>query len=222
MGVLLAAAGLAACSSAPSPAATLPAAVATALPTVQATAPPAAAGPVVFAIVPGESRAAFSLTELLRGQPKTVVGETSQVAGQITLDLADLAQSQVGPIEVTVGSLATDSGFRDRAIRDFILNTGQYPSVTFRPTSLSGLSGAGRTGQTLAFEITGDLTIRDVSRPVTFAVTAQGTSPKRITGTATATLRRSDYSLQIPSVPQVADVSDNVVVTLDFVAQAAN
>ena len=32
--------------------------------------------------------------------------------------------------------------------------------------------------------------------------------------------KRSDYNLQIPSVPFVANVSDDVVLTIDFVAQA--
>lgn len=177
-------------------------------------------GLTTFQILQDGSEASFSIYEELNGQPKTVVGATNQVAGEIALDLSDLSKTQVGVIQVNARTLATDNDRRNRAIRNFILNTDQYEFITFTPTAITGLSGAAQPGQPFTFQIAGDLTIRDVTQPVVFNVTAQGESLMRITGTATAVVRRSDYNLTIPSVPNVANVGEEVTLEIDFVAEA--
>jgi len=192
---------------------------ATANPTSAATA--SAAGVVVYQIVPEQSKVSFTITEELNGQPNTVVGTTNLVAGQLALDAQDLSQSQVGVIKVDARGLATDNDRRNGAIRNFILNTDQYEYITFTPKSISGLSGAGKTGQAFTFQLTGDLTIRHVTKSVTFDVTAQGASAGEITGTAKATVSRSDYNLTIPNVPNVANVGEQVSLQIDFVASSA-
>ena len=196
--------------------ATSPAAEPTALPANTAQG----SGLVVFQIVPDQSQVSFSIYEELGGQPKTVVGTTSQVAGQLAVDTQDLSQTQVGVIQVNARALATDSERRNGAIRNFILNTNQYEFITFTPTSLTGLSSAAEPGQSFTFQIFGDLTIRNVTQSVTFTVTAQGVSASQISGTATATVKRSDFNLTIPSVPNVANVGEEVTLQIDFVADA--
>jgi polyisoprenoid-binding protein YceI len=180
----------------------------------------AGAEAAVFQIVLDQSQASFSIYEELAGQPTTVVGVTDQVAGEIALNLQDLSQSMVGVIQVNARTLATDNDRRNNALRRFILNTDQYELITFTPTSIIGLSGAAQTGQTLSFQIAGDLTIRDVTQPVVFEVTATGESATRLTGTATATVKRSDFNLTIPSVPNVANVGEEVTLEIKFVAEA--
>lgn len=69
--------------------------------------------------------------------------------------------------------------------------------------------------------MSGNLTIRDVTRQVTFSVTVTLTGPDRIERQAVTDVTRSDFELVIPSVAQVANVTDEVVLTLDFVAVAA-
>lgn len=193
-------------------------------PAAETTAPPAntaqGSGLVVFQIVPDQSQVSFSIYEELGGQPKTVVGTTSQVAGQLAVDTQDLSQTQVGVIQVNARALATDSERRNGAIRNFILNTNQYEFITFTPTSVTGLSSAAQPGQSFTFQMSGDLTIRNVTQSVTFTVTAQGVSASQISGTATATVKRSDFSLTIPSVPNVANVGEEVTLQIDFVANA--
>src|SRR5687767_159691 len=87
-------------------------------------------GRAIFQIVPGQSQVRFSIFEELNRQPKTVVGLTDQVAGQVAVDLGDLSKTQVGVIQVNARTLATDSDRRDRAIRNFILNTDRYEFIT--------------------------------------------------------------------------------------------
>jgi len=142
------------------------------------------------------------------------------VAGQLAVGAKDLSQTQVGVIQVNARTLVTDNDRRNGAIRNFILNTDQYEFITFTPTSITGLSGATQSGQSFTFQMSGDLTIRNVTQSVTFNVTAQGVSASQITGTATATVNRSDFSLTIPSVPNVANVGEEVTLQIDFVADA--
>jgi polyisoprenoid-binding protein YceI len=190
--------------------------------TAPATAAPAqpttAAAERVFSIVPEESEVRFIIDEVLNNAPFTVVGTTDQVAGQIAVDPQDPAKSRVGVIQVNARTLATDSQFRDRALKNRILTTDQYEFITFEPTALNGLPPSGQVGQSYSFQMTGNLTIRDVTREVTFDVTVTPMSDSRLEGTATTTVLYPDFGLTIPRVPSVASVEDEVRLELDFVA----
>lgn len=181
------------------------------------TSPLAADGLVILGIVPDESEVRFNIYELLNGQDKTVIGKTNQVAGEVAVNPADLSQVNFGPIQVNARTFLTDDDRRNNAIRNRILLTNQYEFVTFTPTSVSGLSGAGAVDQSYSFQVSGDLTIRDISKPVTFDVVLQAESDSRLSGTATAIIKRSDFEISIPSVPFVANVGDDINIELDLV-----
>jgi polyisoprenoid-binding protein YceI len=173
-----------------------------------------------FEIVPAESEARFVIDEVLRGAPKTVVGTTDQVAGQLVLDPVDLSSAQVGTIQVNARTLTTDNDFRNRAVKNRILLTDNYEFVTFTPTEVVGLPGTGAVGETYTFQIAGDLTITDVTRPVTFDVVASATSEGQIEGTATTAFLYTDFELFIPDAPAVDTVDDVVRLELEFIAEA--
>ena len=192
---------------------------ATAAPAATGAASAASSGDLVrFQIVPEESEARFQLTEELRGEPKTVIGTTNQVAGELAITPNDLATTQIGTIQINARTLTTDSSQRNRAIANFILNTNSFEYISFAPTSITGLSGSGATGQPYTFEIAGNLTIRDVTKPVVFKATATAESEQKVTGNASTVIKRADYNLTIPNVPFVANVSEDVTLELDFVA----
>ena len=225
--VVLAVAGLVAFNllttnnTAPSALTAIPVVINTAAPGTAAGTPAAASGLTVFQIIPAESKVSFTISEDLNGSPNSVVGTTTLVAGQVALNPQDLSKTQVGAIQVDARGLATDSNRRNGAIRNFILNSDQYEYITFTPKTITGLTGAGQASQPYTFQMTGDLKIRDVTKSVTFDVTAQGTSLTQISGTAKATVNRSDYNLTIPSVPNVANVGEQVALQIDFVANSA-
>ncbi|MBL7163790.1 MAG: hypothetical protein ISS57_14410 [Anaerolineales bacterium] len=79
-----------------------------------------AAGMVAFGIVQTESEARFTLDEVLRGNPKTVVGVTDQVTGEFEVDFDNPASSLVGEIQINADTLTTDNNFRNGAIQKFI------------------------------------------------------------------------------------------------------
>jgi polyisoprenoid-binding protein YceI len=179
----------------------------------------AEAGPVaVYSLMEEATEVRFLIDEILRGAPNTVRGSTHRVLGEIQIDLGAPERTIVSPIQVEAGDLATDSSLRDRAIRNFILRTSAFPQIVFTPTAIAGLPSSAAAGDSFSFTITGGLTIRDVTHPVTFEVNLTAETADRVTGLATATILRSDYGLTIPSVPNVADVGEDVRLELEFEA----
>jgi polyisoprenoid-binding protein YceI len=180
----------------------------------------ASADSVIFEIVQAESEARFLIDEVLNGSPNTVVGVTDQVAGEIAVYPDDPTRSRIGTIRVNARTLTTDNGFRNRAIKNRILNTDAYEFVTFTPTELVGLPASAAVGESYAFQVVGDLTVRDVTRSVTFDATITPASDTRLEGNARTTILYPDFGISIPKVPSVASVEDEVTLELDFVAVA--
>lgn len=174
----------------------------------------------VYQISQDASRVTFELDEDLRGERMTVVGTTGQVAGELAVDLADLSTAQIGVIQINARTLLTDNNFRNRAIQNEILETGAYEFITFTPTAISGLPASAVPGQEVAFTVEGDLTIRDVTQPVTFEVVATAVSESELAGRATTSIEREAFDLVIPQVRQVANVEETVDLTIEFVARA--
>lgn len=175
----------------------------------------------IYTISPEGSSVRFELDEDLRGQRVTVVGETDQVAGELAINLSNLSESQVGVMQINARGLATDNNFRNRAIQNEILNTGNFEFITFEPTAVNGLPDSAAVGDTVEFTIDGNLTITDQTQPVTFNVTATIVSEGQITGTATAVVNRTNFGLNIPSVPNVANVEEEVDLIIEFTANAS-
>ena len=102
-------------------------------------APDEGASAVLYRIDKAESSVSFEIDEILNGSPFRVVGVTTEVAGEVLIDFDSPAASQLGTIVINVRTLATDSGFRDRAIRGPILGSSRDENefATFEPTDAS-------------------------------------------------------------------------------------
>jgi polyisoprenoid-binding protein YceI len=148
-------------------------------------------GLVVFSIDPAQSEVRFEIDEDLRGERNKVVGITNQVAGEIALDSSDLSTVQVGIIRINARTLLTDNDFRNRAIQNRILDSGGFEFISFEPKAIEGL---------------------------TFEMEATLSSENEIIGSARTVVARADYGLNIPSVPNVANVEEEVELYIDFVA----
>jgi len=175
-------------------------------------------GKLLFEIAQEDSTVRFLIGEVLRGEPKTVVGQTNQVAGLIAVDPVDYSNTEVGTIRINARTLMTDDNRRNRMLNNRILHTDQFEFIEFTPTTLEGLPNEITIGQPFTFQTTGDLMIRDVTKPVTFEITVTPVSETRLEATAATTIQRGDYDLVIPSVPFVANVSEEVHLEIDFVA----
>ena len=199
-----------------------PAPTATAVPQEESEAE-SVESPVVgrtFVIAPEESEARFIIDEELFGQPKTVVGTTSALSGELTVVAANPSASQIGVIQIDADTFITDHDRRNGAIRRFILQSNRHRYITFNATALTGLPAEVAVGEEVQFEISGDLTVREITKPVLFDVTLQVVSETEIQGTASTVVALETFELTIPQVPSVANVGEEFIVEFDFVARA--
>lgn len=199
-----------------------PAPTATAVPQEESEAE-SVESPVVgrtFVIAPEESEARFIIDEELFGQPKTVVGTTSALSGELTVVAANPSASQIGVIQIDADTFITDHDRRNGAIRRFILQSNRHRYITFNATALTGLPAEVAVGEEVQFKISGDLTVRELTKPVLFDVTLQVLSETEIQGTASTVVALETFELTIPQVPSVANVGEEFIVEFDFVARA--
>lgn len=185
-------------------------------------AAPSSGKPRTFVIDAAQSEARFIINEVLLGAPTEVTGATNQITGTIDIDPVAPASTVLSPIVINARELKTDRNLRDRAIRRFILQStdDRYQYITFTPTSIQGLPATASPGDSFTIAVNGDLTIRDITAPVTFEVSVSAVSDTQVSGLAQATIQRATFDLQIPSAPGVADVTDDVRLEFSFVATA--
>lgn len=176
----------------------------------------------IFEIDSAESEVTFSLDEILRGLPTIVIGNSRQVAGQIAVNFENPSISQLGPILINARTLATDNEFRDKAIHGFVLDTEAYEYITFKPTAVNGLPEQFMADVPSSVQIEGDLTIREITLPVIFSGSVTANGRTKLTGSATAQIDRAAFQLQIPDTPGVANVSEQVLLTIHIVAKPRN
>lgn len=175
-----------------------------------------------FQIVPEGTEARFYIDEILLGQPKTVIGVTSDVTGEVRVDPQNPGAAEIGPVTINARDLTTDSDRRNGAIRRFILQSerDEFQYIVFAPTAIEGMPATVAVGEPFEFQVTGFLTVRDVTNPVTFAMTVTAASETELSGIGTTTVNYPDFALNIPEVPSVTGVQDEVRLEIEFRAVA--
>jgi polyisoprenoid-binding protein YceI len=167
------------------------------------------------------NQARYRVREQLVGVdlPNDAVGRTPDVSGRIVLDDEGGVDPEASTIVVAVSGLASDRDRRDGYVRGRILRAEEYPTVELRPTAVRGLPFPLPAAGTHTFELVGDLTVLDVTRPTTWQVTAvfdgQG-----VTGSAMTRFTFEDFALTQPRVPVVLSVADTIALEVDFDAVA--
>jgi polyisoprenoid-binding protein YceI len=179
---------------------------------------PAASEATVYRIDPAQSEAHYEVGEtFFQGNRFAVaIGRTKGIAGDVLVDFANPANSQLGTIVIDVSQLTSDESRRDNFIRNNALQSSQYPQATFKPTSVEGLPASAKPGDTLTFKVTGDLTVKQTTRPVTFDVTLQADQDK-VTGTATTEILLSDFDAG-PIQLAMLQTEDKAKLVFEFVA----
>ena len=178
--------------------------------------------PQLFRIVSEESEARFSVYETF--PEGTAVGRTNQIAGDMIVDFNNPSNSQLGTIRINLRTLQTDDPDRDRSIRCCVLLTAQpeYEFSDFVPTSFSGLPSQVELGQTITFQVTGDLTLRGVTRSITFDANLTVIDADTLRGFATTTVNRTDFSIlnDADNGFDYHGVEETVTLEFDFVARS--
>jgi len=183
----------------------------------KATVTRSSAAAIRYVTAPTGNAARYRIREQLVGLdlPNDAVGETSGVTGTIAAD----AKGNIIPSEskfvVDVSALKSDKDRRDGFVRRRVLETDQYPSVTFVPKSVRGVSLPLPRSGTKSFEILGDLTVRGRTKPILWKVNARF-HPDRMTGAAATSFTFADFEMAQPRVPVVLSVDETIKLELDF------
>jgi len=180
----------------------------------------AAAGTRTFTIVPEQSEASYEVQEqfLSRDLPNQAIGKTNAVVGELQFSLDGKPSGNVTNVTVDLSKLTSDEARRDNRIRQQWLESNKYPNAVFTSTDAQGLPETYTEGQDVNFKLTGDMTIRDVTKPVTFDVTGK-LEGDTITGSATTQILMKDFGIDPPSVAGMLTVKDGVTIKLNFTAK---
>ncbi len=203
------------------PAAEEPAAEATAEPTAEAASEPAATGARTFVIDPAQSSAQYAVEEIFFSDNRlfTAVGVTNAVEGEFEVTTDGKPSGKVTRMRVDLRTLKSDSPRRDNAIRRQWLESDKYPYADFVSTDALNLPESYAEGEQVTFMLVGDMTVRDVTKPVEWTVvgTLQG---ETVTGEATTVIKMSDFGFAAPDIGGVLKAEDEVALTVKFVATA--
>lgn len=177
------------------------------------TATSQSAKPTEWQIDPAHSAAHFSVRHLMISN---VRGEFSKLSGKVILDPADLTRSSV-EVSLETASINTREPQRDEHLRsaDFF-HVANHPTMTFRSKRIEAAGPE-------HFKLTGDLTIRGVTKEVTFDV--EGPTPPqkdpwgnvRAGVTATTKINRKDFGLVYNALIEGGGVmvGDEVKITIE-------
>ena len=176
-----------------------------------------------FQIVSDQTTASYSVYENLIFQNKPnndAIGTTHWVQGSFKIRVG--ASPLVGGMNITVDlrTLQSDSQRRDQYIQQNTLQTDTYPYATFVSVSTQGLPANYSDGQTIHFQLTGNLTMHGKTNKEVFDVQGK-VAGNTITGTATSTIYMTDFGIQPPNLANIAIAQNKVLITITFTAKEA-
>jgi polyisoprenoid-binding protein YceI len=149
------------------------------------------------------------------------VGKTQNVSGAIVVDEAGRLVPGQSKIVIDVTTLKSDQERRDGYVQRRLLETETYPTVEFVPTAVRGLNGALPTSGSRKFQLVGNLTVKGVTRPTTWDVTAQFDG-ETITGSAATRFTFADFELKKPSVSVILTLADELKLEYRFTLAKAS
>ena len=180
-------------------------------------------GLTTFQIVPAQTTASYSVYENLIFQNKPnndAIGTTHSVQGSFKIREGASPLVAAMNIQVDLRTLQSDSSRRDGFIQQNTLETDSYPYATFVSVSTQGLPASYTDGQTVHFQLIGNLTMHGKTNKETFDVQGKVVG-NTIMGTATSTIYMTDFGIQPPNLANIAIAQNKVVVTLTFTAKTA-
>ncbi len=169
---------------------------------------------MIWQIDPTHSHASFAVRVL---SVSTTRGRFHALRGHLHIDEQNPANSWV-EAEVDAASIDTHNKLRDAHLRSAaFFAVKQYPTITFQSTSVEHAGGQD-------YQVTGNLTLHGVTRPITFDVAYRGQSTQmgvRAGLRASAQINRTDFGVGRGAAVQLATSSTATIeIELEAVQQA--
>ena len=165
-------------------------------------------------IDPTHSHLSFAIRVL---SVSTTRGRFHALRGHLHIDEQNPANSWV-EAEVEAASIDTHIKLRDAHLRSAaFFDVKQYPTISFTSTNVEHVGGQN-------YQVTGNLTLHGVTKPITFDVAYRGQSTlmgARTGLTAKATINRNDFGVGRGAAVQLAASSiATIEIDLEAVQQA--
>ncbi len=168
--------------------------------------------PAKWALDKAHSNVRFSVAHLVVSD---VDGSFKSFDGSMTNAKPDFTDAAIS-FTADVASINTDNENRDKHLQsDDFFNAAKFPQIKFASKSFESLGGN-------KYKLTGDLTIRDITKPVVFDVTYGGTVTA-MGGThagfkAKSSINRFDYNLKWSAATEAGGlvVGKDVEITLNI------
>jgi polyisoprenoid-binding protein YceI len=171
---------------------------------------------MIWDIVPAHSQVSFALPVM---RVTTTRGQFKKLRGRFHIDEQHPTHSWV-EAEVEAASIDTHNWLRDVHLRSAaFFDVKQYPRITFQSTQIEQVSDQ-------TYQVTGNLTLRGLTRPITFEVTYRGQqtgASERALLHASATLNRHDFGVgQGRGVRIAAGALVSIALELEVVRQSSD
>lgn len=174
---------------------------------------------VLYRIDTARSQVRYEVNETLfneNNRLNTAIGRTHAIAGDVLVDFTQPASSQIGEIVIDISQFTSDESRRDNFIRRSWLESARYPQAIFVPTSIDGLPAQVNVGDQVSFNVSGNLTVKQTTLPITWNMTLR-VEDDQLIGSATTQILMSDFGVGPIELPILA-TEDEVQLIFDFVA----
>lgn len=175
-----------------------------------------APGEVRYVVATDGNEARYRVREQLMHHdlPNDAVGKTTVITGSVVIAPGGAVDTAASKITIDVTSLKSDQERRDGYVRHRTLETEQFPTVVFVPSSVTGAKlPLSSTEQ--SFDVAGNLTVHGVTRPTVWHTKAKS-SGNDITGSGWTQFTFADAQLAQPSLPILLSVADTIRLEYDF------
>lgn len=164
-----------------------------------------------YTIDPAHSEIVFKVRHLVIS---TVSGNFSKFDATMTSEKEDFSDAKVN-FEADVNSISTNNEQRDGHLKaDDFFDVAKYPALNFKSTSIKKKSDT-------EFILDGDLTIRDVTKPISLDVVYNGSAnfygQNKYGFEITGKINRKDFGLKWNAVTETGGIalSDEVKLALN-------
>lgn len=172
-----------------------------------------------FRVDPTQTTVEYAVREVLLGNDQITRGKTNSVEGEFQLYMQNGRVSiALSNLQVDLRTLSTNNPVRDQALRKTWLESDKYPKAIFVANSVEQLPMDAVLGRPYSFQVSGDLTIRNITQPVTFDVTVTA-GEHSITGEGTTIIKMKDFGFDPPSIVGKTIVSDPATITIRGTAE---
>jgi polyisoprenoid-binding protein YceI len=168
---------------------------------------------IIWNVDPTHTGIKFSVTHLMVSE---LEGNFKTYSGKVESPSTDFNNGTV-EFTIDVNSINTESDNRDKHLMgDEFFNAAKYPKITFKSTSFKKIDGN-------KYELIGDLTIRNITKKVTFDVKNNGLMKNpwgnnKAGFKANTKINRKDYDLKWSMLTEAGGmvVSDEVDITVNI------